>query len=39
MRVADSSLMFGFIPKALLAAGFQDKVLQNYLATKSAGTR
>jgi 3-hydroxyacyl-[acyl-carrier-protein] dehydratase len=33
-RVADSSLMFGFIPKDLLAANFEDEVLRNYLATQ-----
>jgi 3-hydroxyacyl-[acyl-carrier-protein] dehydratase len=33
-RVADSSLMFGFIAKDLLAANFEDEVLRNYLATQ-----
>ena len=38
-RVADSSLMFGFISRGLLAANFEDEVLRSYLATKGAGLR
>jgi hypothetical protein len=37
--VADTSLMFGFIPKHLLAAGFEDEVLRNYLAVKGVAAR
>jgi 3-hydroxyacyl-[acyl-carrier-protein] dehydratase len=33
-RVADASLMFGFIPKNLLPANFDDEVLRNYLAMR-----
>ncbi len=36
-RVADSSLMFGFIPKDLLAANYEDEVLRNYRATQGGG--
>jgi hypothetical protein len=35
-RVAECSLTYGFIPKELLTANFEDEVLHNYLATKSA---
>ena len=31
-RVAEASLTYGFIPKDLLVAGFEDEVLRNYLA-------
>ena len=36
-RVAESSLMFGFIQKDLLSANFEDEVLRNYLATQGGG--
>ena len=38
-RVADSSLVFSFIPKEFLTANFEDEVLRNYLATKGAEPR
>ncbi len=38
-RVADSSLMFGFIPKNCLAADFEDEMLRNYLAGQDAARR
>jgi 3-hydroxyacyl-[acyl-carrier-protein] dehydratase len=38
-RVAESSLTYGFIPKDLLTADFEDEVLRNYLATKGSGPR
>jgi 3-hydroxyacyl-[acyl-carrier-protein] dehydratase len=38
-RVADASLMFGFIAKNFLTAGFQDEVLRDYLAMQSGGPR
>ena len=36
-RVADASLMFGFISKELLAARYEDEVLRSYLATQAVG--
>ena len=38
-RVADSSIIYGFIPKDLLTANFEDEVLRNYLAKRGARPR
>jgi 3-hydroxyacyl-[acyl-carrier-protein] dehydratase len=34
-RVADASLVFGYVPRRLLAEGFEDEVLQDYLRGKA----
>jgi len=38
-RVADASIMFGFIAKNLLVANFEDVVLRDYLATRGSKSK
>jgi 3-hydroxyacyl-[acyl-carrier-protein] dehydratase len=36
-RVAETSLVFGFVPKRLLAEGYEDEILKQYLAERAVG--